>query len=481
LSKIASRILSLTCSASSCERNWSMYSFVHNKSRNRLGTKKAEALVYIYANSRLLRQKAVANPIRWYDNNMLSEESDPDGDDGSDSEYDSDDDHVDNDDIDNNLNNEMNDANTDATNANGLSDDGGGSQLGVFDWDGLDAEDHVRQERERNAHSPRDEHHGSSDHSMEFYDDVRDDDDDDDDYIGNSVDEGHHVEIEGEDVDNDITNIAEGNNNAILHNDEDQIGFDGHDNNHIDEDLVVGNGSVSIGGIEPTDDDGLEDNEGRLLDTIGPSDIISAVEETTVPMDDMGDRVDCALVAKEPERPRSVGSILLNLLNASQHTSNRPPVHRGSSTVDNNITSRTTTTIPPQSKKRGLKRPRAEIIPFLDTSAQDGTMSTPIITIPGGPQVGSDAEDPLAKRRKRLVRTNVGGEDTIELRNENSEIEGLVRTNYGDEDDVLGDGDDEREDDECDEAPCDDDVVVRSFSIPLDGPVRRSSRGKDMA
>ena len=34
---IAKRILSLTCSASSCERNWSMYSFVHNKVRNRLG------------------------------------------------------------------------------------------------------------------------------------------------------------------------------------------------------------------------------------------------------------------------------------------------------------------------------------------------------------------------------------------------------------------------------------------------------------
>jgi hypothetical protein len=33
LPKIAKHILSLTCSASSCERNWSMYSFVHSKSR----------------------------------------------------------------------------------------------------------------------------------------------------------------------------------------------------------------------------------------------------------------------------------------------------------------------------------------------------------------------------------------------------------------------------------------------------------------
>jgi hypothetical protein len=55
LPKIAKCILSLTCSTSSCKRNWSMYSFVHSKSRNRLGIDKAEALVYIYTNSKLLR------------------------------------------------------------------------------------------------------------------------------------------------------------------------------------------------------------------------------------------------------------------------------------------------------------------------------------------------------------------------------------------------------------------------------------------
>ena len=55
LPKIAKRVLALTCSASSCERNWNMYSFVHNKSQNRLGTKRAEDLVYIYTNTRLLR------------------------------------------------------------------------------------------------------------------------------------------------------------------------------------------------------------------------------------------------------------------------------------------------------------------------------------------------------------------------------------------------------------------------------------------
>jgi hypothetical protein len=77
LSKIAKRILSLTCSASSCERNWSMYSFVHSKSRNRLRVDKAEALVYIYTNSKLLHQRPGADPVRWYDNNIFSEDSDP--------------------------------------------------------------------------------------------------------------------------------------------------------------------------------------------------------------------------------------------------------------------------------------------------------------------------------------------------------------------------------------------------------------------
>ena len=77
LPKIAKRILLLTCSTSSCERNWSMYSFVHSKSRNCLGVNKAEALVYIYTNSKLLRQRLGADLVRWYNNNILSKDSDP--------------------------------------------------------------------------------------------------------------------------------------------------------------------------------------------------------------------------------------------------------------------------------------------------------------------------------------------------------------------------------------------------------------------
>jgi hypothetical protein len=75
LSPIAKKILAQVCSSSSCERNWSMYSFVHSKSRNRLATERAEELVYIYTNSRTLRERGAADPARWYTENMLSEDS----------------------------------------------------------------------------------------------------------------------------------------------------------------------------------------------------------------------------------------------------------------------------------------------------------------------------------------------------------------------------------------------------------------------
>jgi hypothetical protein len=78
LLKIAKHILSLICSVSSCDRNWSMYSFVRNKSCNHLGVDKTEALVYIYTNSKLLRQRLGVDRVHWYDNNIFSEDSDLD-------------------------------------------------------------------------------------------------------------------------------------------------------------------------------------------------------------------------------------------------------------------------------------------------------------------------------------------------------------------------------------------------------------------
>jgi hypothetical protein len=141
---IAKRILSLTCSASLCERNWSMYSFVHSKTWNHLRMDKAEALVYIYTNSRLLYQRPGADPVRYYDDNIFLEDSDDDG--GAFSETD------DNDNDDNDDNNGNGGEGHDGNDGD-LS--GGGGQYHrtdplvipgnlypevVFDWNGIDEE-----------------------------------------------------------------------------------------------------------------------------------------------------------------------------------------------------------------------------------------------------------------------------------------------------------------------------------------------------
>jgi hypothetical protein len=56
LAPIAKCILAQVCSTSSCEQNWSSYSFVHNKVQNHLMSGQAIDLVYIYTNSKLLRE-----------------------------------------------------------------------------------------------------------------------------------------------------------------------------------------------------------------------------------------------------------------------------------------------------------------------------------------------------------------------------------------------------------------------------------------
>ena len=53
LQKIAIKVLSQTCSSSSCEKNWSMWSLIHTKLRNRLAMKKLHKLVFVHYNMRL--------------------------------------------------------------------------------------------------------------------------------------------------------------------------------------------------------------------------------------------------------------------------------------------------------------------------------------------------------------------------------------------------------------------------------------------
>jgi hypothetical protein len=69
-------------SSSSCERNWSSYSFVHSKARNRLLPSRAEDSVYVYTNSRVLNQNVPfidKAATEWYMQTVVSKDSDSEG------------------------------------------------------------------------------------------------------------------------------------------------------------------------------------------------------------------------------------------------------------------------------------------------------------------------------------------------------------------------------------------------------------------
>lgn len=56
LQNFAVRILSLTCSATGCERNWSDFQHIHNKKRNRLSQARLNDLVFVKYNRALMRR-----------------------------------------------------------------------------------------------------------------------------------------------------------------------------------------------------------------------------------------------------------------------------------------------------------------------------------------------------------------------------------------------------------------------------------------
>jgi hypothetical protein len=58
LQRLAIKLLSQCASSSGCERNWSTFTFIHTKLRNRLGHKKLHQLVFVNYNLRLRIQRA---------------------------------------------------------------------------------------------------------------------------------------------------------------------------------------------------------------------------------------------------------------------------------------------------------------------------------------------------------------------------------------------------------------------------------------
>ncbi|XP_028806378.1 uncharacterized protein LOC114761216 [Neltuma alba] len=74
LQKVAMRILSLTCSATRCERNWSTFDQVHTKRRNRLEQQRLNALVFVKYNLQLeMRQNIREEKGGTYDPICLSD------------------------------------------------------------------------------------------------------------------------------------------------------------------------------------------------------------------------------------------------------------------------------------------------------------------------------------------------------------------------------------------------------------------------
>src|SRR3954469_16131829 len=57
LTKVALRVLSIPTSSAAAERNWSTFSYIHDKKRNKLSNDRVFKLVYIYFNNKLKNQK----------------------------------------------------------------------------------------------------------------------------------------------------------------------------------------------------------------------------------------------------------------------------------------------------------------------------------------------------------------------------------------------------------------------------------------
>jgi hypothetical protein len=109
---------------------------------------------------------------------------------------------------------------------------------------------------------------------------------------------------------------------------------------------------------------------------------------------------------------------------------------------------------------RGSKRPlEASVVRPFYTGPTLGGSSRPATS--RGPNVDEDINNSTRRRVKRFVKTKVGNNIHIGLRNLNSGVEREVVTNYGNEEHVLGD--DEMTNGastDHEEAPCDGDVVM---------------------
>ena len=75
MQKFVVRILSQTCGASGCERNWSVFECIHTKKRNRLEKKRLNDMVFVQYNLRLRCNQLLNNTPQ--SNNIVLDDLDP--------------------------------------------------------------------------------------------------------------------------------------------------------------------------------------------------------------------------------------------------------------------------------------------------------------------------------------------------------------------------------------------------------------------
>lgn len=78
LQTVAMLVLSQPSSACPCETNWSTYKFVHTPERNRLDPARAESLVFVHSNLRLLRKLRAVDYYERFPVHPCESESDSD-------------------------------------------------------------------------------------------------------------------------------------------------------------------------------------------------------------------------------------------------------------------------------------------------------------------------------------------------------------------------------------------------------------------
>jgi hypothetical protein len=275
-----------------------------------------------------------------------------------------------------------------------------------------------------------------------------------------NVNRGNHSptpDVEGgcsspgsEDYD-DVSNDDGGSYGNVHNRNDDEMAGNVHNRNDEDATTNVGTSDEVEGPLQGQDiNNGTSDGVERTLkgednNVVGQS--VENVNRMPIPEDegaaDTNDNMPlngvfppCVQRTATP-----VGPTLVMLGNERRNALRRPPRHhtvarsnrnQESRTIQSNIsfpcsvdgTSTTRTELPEGSTcgNRGAKQSNPSVLPFLETYTPGGASCTPVVASHQGLEA-SDAKDPLVSRVKRLVPTNVGSKNNVELQHKTFEVE----------------------------------------------------------